>query len=75
MPMSYLDKIAEDKEYKVVIYADHRRDFVRHFNILSDALKYYHGMINHRSNGDFTAGIALIKTDTGEPIYRQTWRV
>lgn len=73
--MSYLDEIAEARPYKVIVYEDHNHSYTRYFESFDNARKYFNGLIGHRSNAEYTAGIALISTATGEPIYRQTWRV
>ena len=76
--MTYLDKIAEmSHEYKVLTYTDHRADrHVSYFNDYEEALKYYKSqLLQINIDAKFTAGVAIIRTKTGEPVVRQTWRV
>lgn len=66
----------QTKEYKVVTYTDHHTDeYVAYFDDFDRAFEYYKRSVNRQSSAQFTAGAALIRVSTGEPIHRQNWRV
>ena len=73
----YLNDVAEQiRQYKVVTYTDHRQDsYVMYFDDYSSALECWRSELNANSGARYTAGVALIRVNTGEPIMRQTWRV
>jgi len=73
----YLNDIAEEiREYKVITYTDHRPDsYVMYFDDYNAALNCWKSELNFNSGARYTAGVALIRVSTGEPIMRQTWRV
>lgn len=74
----YLNDLAEQRhEYKVVTYTDHRPDkHVDYFNDYDQAFARYKSiLLSINLDAKFTAGVAIIRTDTGEPVVRQSWRV
>lgn len=72
----YLDDIAEQiRKYKVVTYTDHKQDnYVMYYDDYNSALDCWRRELNSNSAAKYTASVALIRVDTGEPIMRQTWR-
>ena len=73
----FLDDLAEETyEFKVVTYTDHRINrSVKYFNDYEEALKCFKACIMTNYDAKFTATAAIVRTKTGEPIIRQTWRV
>ena len=64
-------------EYKVVMYMDHVQFGAPfYFNNYEHALACWRDkVLSQALNARYTAGAALIRTSTGEPLHRQTWRV
>lgn len=74
----YLNDIAEqNNKFKVITYTDHRADsFVMYFKDYDSAFEWYKNkLLSINMDAKFTAGVAIIRTATGEPVVRQTWRV
>lgn len=74
----YLTDLAEaNHEFKVLTYTDHRADsFVMYFKDYASAFAHYKSkLLSINMDAKFTAGVAIIRTATGEPVVRQTWRV
>lgn len=74
----YLNDLAEElNDYKVVTYTDHRADStVHYFKDYTKAFEHYKNkLLSINMDAKFTAGVAIIRTSTGEPVIRQSWRV